>query len=254
MAQPVSISYDHAPYEVREDIRDTHQNTWDHLAGPGTWWTGERRIAIAAEARNAPACGLCRARKEALSPYAVSGDHDGLGELAEDLTEMIHRIVTDPGRITESWVKGLIASGITGPEYVEIVGVIAHTLCVDSFTDALGMPRHALPTPKEGEPSRILPSGAEIDTAWLPTVPPENADEALLAIYPQGVGDAPNAPHVRRAMSLVPAEAISFFRLNDVQYLPPDAMWNVGVNPRSITKSQVELTASRVSSLNGCFY
>ena len=55
-------------------------------------------------------------------------------------------------------------------------------------------------------------------------------------------------------MSLVPAEAISFFALNDVQYLPPEAMWNLPVNPRSISKSQVELVASRVSSLNGCFY
>jgi hypothetical protein len=177
-----------------------------------------------------------------------------LGELPDDLVEMIHRIATDPGRITQRWVDGLIARGMAEAEYVEAVGVIAHTICVDSFTDALGMPRHALPRPVSGEPIRVKPNGAVKDVAWLPTVSPENADEALQAIYPSNIGDAPNAPHVRRAMSLVPAEAISFFKLNDVQYLPPDAMWNPSVNPRTISKSHVELVASRVSALNGCFY
>ena len=254
MAEPMTISYSDAPYDVRHDIAEAHQKTWDHISASGTWWTGEVRVAIAAETRNAAACALCRACKDALSPYAIDGDHDGLGYLPDLVIEMIHRIVTDPGRITQKWVAGLIARGIAEPSYVEIVGVIAHTMCVDSFTDALGMPRHALPDPSDGEPTQILPGGTETDTAWLPTIPPENADETLLAIYPQGIGDAPNAPHVRRAMSLVPAEALSFFKLNDVQYLPPEAMWNVGINPRTISKSQVELTASRVSSLNGCFY
>ena len=254
MAHSMSISYDEAPYDVRQDIAETHRNTWDHIAAPGTWLSGERRVAIAAETRHAAGCALCQERKEALSPYAVEGDHDDLGDLPGAVIEMIHRIVTDPGRITQSWVDGLIAGGIAEPDYVEIVGVIAHTMCVDGFTDTLGMPRHALPEPMEGEPTRILPSGSEKDTAWLPTIPPEEADDSLLAIYPQGVGDSPNAPHVRRAMSLVPAEALNFFKLNDVQYLPPEAMWNVDVNPRTISKSQVELTASRVSSLNGCFY
>ena len=254
MAKPMTISYEQAPYAVRQDIADAHRRAWDHIAAPGTWWIGDVRVGIAAETRNAVSCALCRTRKEALSPYSVEGDHEGLGYLPELVIEMIHRIATDPGRVTQSWVDGLIARGIAEPEYVEIVSVIAHTMCVDTFTDALGMPRHALPEPVSGEPSRVRPEGAVKDVAWLPTVPPENADESLQAIYPSNIGDAPNAPHVRRAMSLVPAEAVSFFKLNDVQYLPPEAMWNAQVNPRSISKSQVELVASRVSALNGCFY
>ena len=246
--------YDHAPYAVRQDIVDTHVRAWRHIAAPGTWLTGERRVAIAAETRNAAACSLCGERKGALSPYTVEGEDDRLEDLPKNIVGMIHRIATDPGRITQNWVEGVIAGVIAETDYVEIVGVIAHCLCIDTFTDALGIARHVLPDPIEGEPSRERPAGAVKDTAWLPTVPPENADEALLAIYPRNIGDAPNAPNVRRAMSLVPAEAISFFALNDVQYLPPEAMWNLPVNPRSISKSQVELVASRVSSLNGCFY
>jgi len=39
--------YDHAPYAVRQDIVDTHVRAWRHIAAPGTWLTGERRVAIA---------------------------------------------------------------------------------------------------------------------------------------------------------------------------------------------------------------
>jgi len=246
--------YENSPYVVRQDIADEHIRAWRHIAAPGTWLTGRRRVAIAAETRQAAACRLCRERKSALSPYAVEGAHDSLGTLPESVVEVVHRIATDPGRITKRWVEGVIADGMAETDYVETVGVIAHCLCVDTFTDALGIARQAMPEPIAGEPSRKRPAGAVTDTAWLPTVPPETANEALLAIYPRNIGDAPNAPHVRRAMSLVPAEAISFFALNDVQYLPPEAMWTLPVNPRSISKSQVELVASRVSALNGCFY
>ena len=57
--------YDHAPYAVRQDIVDTHVRAWRHIAAPGTWLTGERRLAIAAETRNAAACSLCGERKAA---------------------------------------------------------------------------------------------------------------------------------------------------------------------------------------------
>ncbi|MPY72324.1 MAG: hypothetical protein GEU92_19895 [Alphaproteobacteria bacterium] len=247
-------NYDTSPHPVRDDLAEAHRKAWRHIASTGTWLTGRQRVAIAAETRHAANCRLCRDREAALSPYAVEGAHDHLGALPENVVEVIHRVVTDPARLTESWVRKALASGIAEPEYVEIVSIIAHTMCVDTFTDAIGIERHGLPQPEEGEPARVRPDGADYNIAWLPTVPPEQADEDLLAIYPRNVGEAPSAPHVRRALSLVPREAVSFFALNDVQYLPPEAMWNAPINPRSISKSQVELVASRVSALNGCFY
>ena len=48
MAPTMNISYDQAPYDVRQDIAHTHCNTWDHIAAPGTWLSGERRVAIPA--------------------------------------------------------------------------------------------------------------------------------------------------------------------------------------------------------------
>lgn len=250
----MSISYAGAPYSVRGDIEAAHQAAWRHIAAPGTWLDGETRVAIAAETRQAAGCALCEARKKALIPDTIEGDHDHLGALPDSYIEIIHRVVSDPARITERWVRSVLDNGVDETIYVEIIGVLAHTICVDTFCDGVGVPRHPLPAPVAGEPSRIRPDGAVVDTAWLPTVPPEAASDALMKIYPSNIGDAPNAPHVRRAMSLVPEEALSFFALNDVQYLPPEAMWQLDVNPRSIEKTQVELVASRVSALNGCFY
>ncbi len=247
-------AYASAPCAVRDDIAGTHARIWHHIASPGTWLDGPTRVAIAAETRHAAACRLCARRKSALSPYTIDGDHDSLGSLPATMVEAIHRIATDPARLTERWVKSLLDGGIPDTAYIELVSVLAHTLAVDTFTDALGMERHPLPEPLPGEPTRRRPEGAVIDAAWLPTIPPEAADDELRRIYPSGIGDAPNAPHVRRAMSLVPREAISFFAINDAQYLPPQAMWQPGMNPRAISKAQIELVASRVSSLNGCFY
>ena len=246
--------YAASPYSVRIDIAETHARVWHHIASPGTWLDGATRVAIAAETRNSATCRLCAKRKTALSPYTIGGSHDDLGVLSANRVEAIHRIATDPARLTERWVRSLLDGGIPDTEYVEMVSVMAHTIAVDTFTDGLGMPRHPLPQPLAGTPSRQRPDGAAVDVAWLPTVPPEAADDELKRIYPSGIGDAPNAPNVRRAMSLVPREAISFFSINDTQYLPPQAMWQPGVNPRSISKAQIELVASRVSALNGCFY
>jgi hypothetical protein len=153
-------NYDTSPYPVREDLAEAHRKAWRHLASPGTWLTGEQRVAIATEARHAAACGLCRDRKAALSPYAVEGAHDHLGALPENVVEVIHRVVTDPARLTESWVRKALASGIAETDYVETISVIAHTICVDTFTGAIGVPLHRLPVSEEGEPARVRPEGA----------------------------------------------------------------------------------------------
>ena len=52
------------------------------IGQPGTWLTASERVAIAAETRHALHCPLCAARKAALSPGAVAGEHDSLGQLS----------------------------------------------------------------------------------------------------------------------------------------------------------------------------
>src|SRR5439155_9866140 len=75
--------YEAAPVAIREDLAAAHRRARDHLARPGTWWDGRERVALMAEARHAVDCALCRRRKAALSPAAVAGSHDSLGDLPE---------------------------------------------------------------------------------------------------------------------------------------------------------------------------
>ncbi len=245
------ISYQDLPWPVRDNIAAAQGRAWDRLGEAGTWLTGVERIAIAAEARNAPACELCRARKQALSPHGVPGSHDHLGQLSPLEVEQIHRICTDPGRLGRSWYLGLRDGGMAEERYVETLGVIATTVAIDTFTKGLGMDPWPLPTPRPGAPSRRRPIAARQDLAWVATLPPADAvgtpDEDLYA-------GRPTAAHIYQAMSLVPAEVKGFFDLVTNQYLPPAAMTDFDNEYRAINHAQIELVAGRISALNQCVY
>ena len=244
------LSYDSAPVAVREGLADVHRRTWQRLAAPGTWWDGPNRVAIAAEVRNAKTCALCERRKAALSPYAETGTHDSLGDLPEHVVDVIHRITTDPGRLSQSWYHDMLALGLTDGEYVETVGIIACTLAVDQFRRGIGMAPHPLPEAVAGEPTRARPKGAKLDAAWVPLLAPEDVSDAEADLYP----DLPVVTYVLRALSLVPAETRAYNEISHEQYTPADASWDLGRQVREISYAQLELIASKVSILNGCFY
>jgi len=244
--------YSGAPLLVRDDLSATHVRAWQRLAAPGTWWDGARRIAIAAETRNAAKCSYCRNCKDALSPYSVEGSHCGLGDLPESVVEVVHRIVTDPGRLTHAWFDRAIETGLSDAEFVETVGIVVTTIAVDMFARCIGQPAAALPAPVGGVPSFARPVGAKPGPAWVDMLAPQDLteDEACLEkVYP-----LPNPTYVRSALSLVPKEACGLFDMVDAQYLPGPVMAHPATRHRAITRPQMELIAGRVSAINGCFY
>lgn len=105
------ISFVRSAYPVRADLEATERGAWRRLGQSGTWWTAAQRVAIAAEARHATSCPYCRARREALSPRQVAGEHASLGQLPAAAVEAIHAIRTDPGRPTSDWYEGVIGQG-----------------------------------------------------------------------------------------------------------------------------------------------
>jgi len=145
--------YASTPFPIRDDLAAAHARAWARIARPGTRWDGAERIAIAAEARLAPSCKLCRRRKEALSPLSIEGTHDSLGQLAEIVVEVAHRVRTDPGRLGEGWYRDVIARGLTAEQYVEIVSVVAHTVAIDTMARGLGL--EVLPLPVSVHPHII---------------------------------------------------------------------------------------------------
>jgi len=245
------INYQDLPWPVREEVTEAQRRAWEHLGRPGTWLTGAERVAIAAEARNAPACDLCRRRKDALSPHAVEGDHDHLGELPEMEVEQIHRICTDPGRLSRAWYQGLCADGMAEERYVETVGVIASIVAIDTFTKGLGLDDWPLPKVQPGAPSQKRPAAARRQMAWVSTLSPE---DVLGTENEDLYGGATEAANVVQALSLVPAEKKNFFALVDHQYMTGTQMYDFDNEIRAITHPQIELVAGRVSALNQCVY
>jgi hypothetical protein len=243
-----AFSYENSPYPIRKALADAQAAVWDRLSKPGTWLNGRQRIAVCYEIRHARDCALCAKQKAALSPYTVTGDHDTLGGFPDPWTEVIHRVVADPGRLTKGWYDRTIAAGMLETEYVEIVSLIAHLTAIDTFTRALDLPQHRLPKPEQGEPSRYRPAEARVTDAWVPTIVWAEAGPNEADFF---VGPAAN---IRRALTLVPDEARSFFALGRNQYLTPTERRDFDGKHRAISNVQVELLAARVSAINQCTY
>jgi hypothetical protein len=241
--------FDYGACRVRADIQAAQRRLWEHLRAPGTWWTGAQRVAIAAEARRGDECELCAARRAALSPAAVQGKHRGIEGLPQNVVEVIHRVRSDPARLSRSWFDAVIAGGLDVPAYVELIGVVAMITGVDYFARSLGIAPFSLPEPLPGAPSRYLPASAKAGTAWVPMIAPEDASGAEADLYPPG----DIIPNIVRALSLVPAEVRVLQTLASAFYLPMEQISDPTAR-RALDRLQMELVAARVSALNQCFY
>jgi hypothetical protein len=245
----IEVDYAAAGVPVRGDLLDAHRWMLGHIRAPGTWWTGAERVAIASAARAADACSRCRARKAALSPNAVTGEHHAAGPLPASVVDAIHRVRTDPARLSKPWFDGVIAGGLDMPHYVELIGVVTMITGMDYFARALGVLPPALPEALPGEPSRHLPAAARPGEAWVPMIALEDAAGPEADVY----GGLPMVPNIVRALSLVPDEVRALQRSSAAHYLPISDIPDPTVR-RALDRMQMELVAARVSALNQCFY
>jgi alkylhydroperoxidase family enzyme len=171
------------------------------------------------------------------------------GALAQPIVEIVHRVVTDAGRLKESWVRSMMTSGVTEERYVEIVGIVALVTALDTFDHALGRAVRPLPPSSPGEPRKVRPAGAKRDLAWVHTVAPQDLtpdDPDPYAVHGE--------KNIHRALSLVPQEVFNFFDLDIELYLKDDEIRAFGTKHRALTHAQIEMLAARVSALNGCYY
>lgn len=243
---------------VREDLPAAHRRAWARLANPGTWWTAAERVAIAAESRAAVDCELCRARRAALSPFSLTGEHDSVSgpALPPAAVDAVHRLVTDATRLTRAWVEGLADEGVSDAHYVEIVSVVVAVRSIDAFHRAMGLAPEPLPVPRPasetGPPSRKRPAVTESDTAWVPLIVPAKAGAENDDLFPP----APVVPNVIKALSLVPDGVRWLKDLSRAHYLDMGAgqMLDFVRGRGPLSRAQTELIAGRVSALNECFY
>lgn len=244
-----AFAYSNSPYPIRQDLPEAYRHAWNKLANAGNWWTGGARVAIAEEVRNATTCDFCSQRKAALSPFApLEGAHTSSTGLAANVIDVVHRLTTDPARLTKTWLEEVTSNDLSTGQYVEIISIVVTTLCIDSFHQALGFDLEPLPAPVDGDPSRLTPSGLDADTAWVPMIEKLGEDEADL--WSQG-----RTGNVIRAMSLVPDAVRLLKTLSDAQYVAMEDVPNPEANGgRAISRAQIEFIAARVSAINDCFY
>jgi hypothetical protein len=243
------VSYAGATIPVRDDLVAAHDRAWVRLASAGTWWTGAERIAIAAAVREAARCRLCHDRTAALSPASVAGEHDGGdGGLPASAVDAVHRIASDPARLTRKWFEATLTSGLGEGRYVELLAVVATLVSIDAFCRAIGAPLHPLPAPRPGEPRRQRPLAARKEDAWVAMLPQGRPEGAEADLWDGRTGN------VIRALSLVPDEVRALKDLSRAHYLTLEEMSDPLHGRGALDRRQVELLAARVSALRECFY
>ena len=223
---------------LTEELKTAHETAWNKIAGPGDFFSGEERIEMIRAARDADDCELTLARKNAISPFAVTGEYVGDYLLDSNTIDVIRRIASDPGRLTRAWFDQVIANGLAPEEYVEVVSVVTTSIIIDTLHQALGLAQPLLPQAREGNPRKVLNSGAIEIGAWLPVldVPSQTADHGL-----------PKVPNIARSLGLVPGALQLFFGT----FSPHYSLSNI---QSSLSQDQAEFVASRVSAMNECFY
>lgn len=218
-------------------LKQAHTQSLQTIASAGEFFSGAVRLSFVRAAREAMTCNLCQDRKAALTPNAVDGEHDDSTNLEPTVVDMIHRLRTDPGRLTKAWFDE-VTGVLSEPEYVEIVSVVTSSVIIDTLHNALGLGVPALPLPRSGRPTKRHNPGAVEAGAWLPILAADNdmADTGL-----------PRVPNIARALGLVPSALDLFFSTFRPHYALKDI-------PLSISQGQAEFVAARVSAINECFY
>lgn len=201
---------------VRPELVAAIDRCWDEVGRPGTWWDAEGKIGIAE---------VARAARDGV-------DQPGIGRLHPGAADAARRIAATPAAITEPWVRD-VCDALGETRYVELVGVVARVVAVDTFAQLLGQESMTLPDPADGEPTREPPpDGIRKNHTWVSMA-------------------MPVPPFV---LGAVPAAMAAMNDLSETLYMSMDEMADPDWARGNLHRTQVELVAAAVSHENECFY
>jgi hypothetical protein len=221
--------------DLRPDLADAQAAAWRHVTSPGASWTGVERAAIARVAL--AALDDTEPLPPWVSPSDSRRDIAGAEELPQVVVDAVYRIARHAASLTEDWYRTQLERGIEPYAYVEMVGVVTAVAAVDGFFRAIGLPRPPLPAPVEGKADGRHPPVEAATLNWVPVAVP--ADQVAAVV---------------QGLSAAPAEWDNVKRLAAAQYIPVDEMSELAWNRGTLSRSDMELVAARLSAARQCFF
>jgi hypothetical protein len=221
---------------VRDDLAEAHRLAWEHIAGPGSWWTGAHRVELASTAM------LALADPDPLPPWArVTASGRLLDALAAPAAahDFAYRLARHAGTITRD-VYDAVAADIGELPFVELCAIVSTVAAVWHFCRNIGVLVPPLPEPFDGEPSGRQPEQlAAAQLNWVPVAAPADRVAAVVQAY-----------------TAVPDEQDNTWRMADAQYMPDAEMVDPAWTRRAggLSRAHMELVAARVTRLRDCFY
>jgi hypothetical protein len=241
------VETSHTTLEVRDDLTEAMGQAWEALSRPGAGFTAAQRLAIARVARAA------LTDDDPLPPWVRPSTVDERAadpDLAPHLADAVYRLTLHAGTLTEEWYRDVLSMAeLTPQQWVEAIEVVVVVASVDGFAAAAGLPKAALPAGHEGQPTGSA-AGVPAKPArhhWVPVV---HVEDDVDGYY----GGATVVPPVIRALSAVPSSRRVHRRLISAMYMDGPDMADMDWTRGTLDRRQIELVASRLSSLRECFY
>lgn len=221
---------------IRDDLAEAYRLAWEHVANPGSWWTGAQRVELAGTVL------LSIDEGDPLPPWVAVTTTDRLAgdRLAPDAAhDVAYRVGRHAGTMTAEVYRTAVER-IGELPYVELCGIVSAVAAYAHFCRNVGVDRPPLPEPVDGDPSGERPDDlAQPRYNWVPVKAP-----------------ADHLPAVVQAYTAVPGEFRNTWRLASAQYMPNEEMVHADWSRRAggLTRAQMELIAARVAQLRECFY
>jgi len=231
---------------IRDDLVRAQQHAWTSIATPGTWWTSAQRLGIARVVIAA------LSDPDPLAPWVAPSstpDRDRPDDLPGVAVDAAYRLARAPGTLTSEWYQDILGRGLTEGQYVELVTLVVRVAAIERFVRIVGSELPALPEPKPGEPTQVVPAGLHQHHHWVPTVSARDAGPELEWLYRGG-----SAPNVIKALTAVPDSYRQIIDLEQVGYVPFDRQMALDWHRPGLDRRQLELVAAKTSQVNGCFY
>lgn len=244
-APSIEASHGSADAPVRRDLTDAMIGVWERLGQPGPSWPAAQRLAMARVARAAVS------DLDPLPPWVKPSTVDERAadpDLAPHVGDAIYRLTLHAATLTEDWYhETLSLAEMTPQQWIEAIEVVVAVVAIDGFAAAAGLPLAELPSAQPGPPLGVdgVPSRAARHH-WVPVQHVEDGH----GYY----GDVPRVPPVIRALSAVPRCHRTMYELIGAMYMDGPAMADMDWTRGTLDRRQIELVASRLSSLRECFY